>query len=249
MLRARRYVGLSDYGRCAFGSGDRPRFSHCVLRGELYNAHPMRYRLAIFDFDGTLADTFQVMLAGMAGAAATHGFRPFDLARLDDYRGMAPRELMAELGIPAWKLPRIVATMRRELAARRADMRLFAGAGECLARLRAGGVRTAVVSTNSRDNVVAVLGEAAPWVDDFDCGASMFGKAGHLRRVVRRSGLAPAQALCVGDEVRDVEAARAAGLAIATVAWGYALPSALAAAGAAPVASFEALLTRYFPDL
>jgi phosphoglycolate phosphatase len=204
----------------------------------------MRYRLAIFDFDGTLADSFAPMLAGMAAAAQRHGFKPFDLDRLDDYRGMGPRQLMAELDIPLWKLPRVVTTMRRDLAARLGEVRLFDGVAGCLAALRSRGVRTAVVSTNSRSNIETVLGALATQIDHYDCGASMFGKAGHLRRVVRRSGVPAAQALCVGDEVRDIEAAAAAGLDIAAVAWGYALPHALAGAGAPVLDSFEALLAH-----
>ena len=46
---------------------------------------------------------------------------------------------------------------------------------------------------------------------------------------MRRAGVAPAQTIAIGDEVRDIEAARAAGIACAAVAWGYAAPEALAA--------------------
>jgi phosphoglycolate phosphatase len=39
----------------------------------------------------------------------------------------------------------------------------------------------------------------------------------------------PQRALCIGDEVRDIEAARAERVAAGAVAWGYTLPAALAA--------------------
>jgi phosphoglycolate phosphatase len=41
----------------------------------------------------------------------------------------------------------------------------------------------------------------------------------------------PADTICIGDEIRDIEAARAAGMDSGAVAWGYALPTALQAAG------------------
>jgi phosphoglycolate phosphatase len=39
--------------------------------------------------------------------------------------------------------------------------------------------------------------------------------------VVRRARVKPAETLCIGDEIRDIEAARAAGLASGAVVWGY----------------------------
>ena len=50
-----------------------------------------------------------------------------------------------------------------------------------------------------------------------------------FKSIVRRAGVAPAQTIAIGDEVRDIEAARAAGIACGAVAWGYAAPEALAA--------------------
>ena len=49
----------------------------------------------------------------------------------------------------------------------------------------------------------------------------MFGKAAKFRRVLRMAGVSPEQALCIGDEIRDLEAARAAGVDFGAVAWGY----------------------------
>ena len=63
----------------------------------------------------------------------------------------------------------------------------------------------------------------------FDCAASVFGKPAKFRRVIRRAGVAPAEVISIGDEVRDIEAARAVGIACGAVSWGYAAPAALQA--------------------
>ena len=65
----------------------------------------------------------------------------------------------------------------------------------------------------------------------FACGAAMFGKPRKFRRVLRQAGVDPARAIAIGDEVRDIEAARAAGIACAAVTWGYAAPETLHALG------------------
>jgi len=64
-----------------------------------------------------------------------------------------------------------------------------------------------------------------------DCSASIFGKHRKFGRVARLLETRPADTICIGDEIRDIEAARAAGMDSGAVAWGYALPSALQAAG------------------
>lgn len=194
-------------------------------------AAPMTYRLIIFDFDGVLADTAGWFLRAYEEVAQRFGLARLSPAELDALRGLGNREIVARLKTPAWKLPLIAAhvrnLMRRDIGA----IQLFAGVPELLAELTSRGVTIAIVSSNSEANVRAVLGASADLVRRYDCGAAIFGKARKFRKLVRDLG-APAEAvLCVGDETRDIEAAREAGLTAAAAAWGYARPSALSAAG------------------
>lgn len=190
-----------------------------------------RYRLVIFDFDGTLADSAPWFLGELADLAATHGFRQVSLKEIEMLRGRPSREIVRYFGIRWWRLPAIARDMRRRSAAAAGRIPMFDGVPALLARLKAGGVTLAVVSSNGEATVRAVLGESAGLIDHYACGAAMFGKARLLDRTRRRLGLAREAVLCVGDEVRDIEAARKAGLASGAVAWGYANDAALAAAG------------------
>lgn len=114
----------------------------------------------------------------------------------------------------------------RALAARDiAAIRLFPGAAATLAALHGSGIEVAVASSNSEENVRCVLGPAAAHVARFACGASLFGKAAKIRAVLRATRTDPLAALLVGDEARDVAAARAAGIDSAAVAWGYSDPA------------------------
>ncbi|WP_052341393.1 HAD hydrolase-like protein [Salinarimonas rosea] len=187
------------------------------------------FALAIFDFDGTLADTlpwFFAQLDDLAGRFAIALPRPLDL---DAMRGLSAREIMALLRIPAWKLPSIARHVHARAA--RSEIALFAGVREMLAALHDAGVAVAVVSSNGEAAVRRALGaEEAARVSQFACGAKLFGKARVFRAVARRAGVAPARVICIGDEIRDGEAAREAGLAFGAVAWGYNTPEALARA-------------------
>jgi phosphoglycolate phosphatase len=200
----------------------------------------MRYRLVIFDFDGTLADSFPWFLRSIDSVADRFRFRRLGEGDVELLRGRGAREIIRYLGIPAWKLPFIARHMRRLKARDRDEVSLFPGVDSLLERLSGAGVRLALVSSNASGNVRHILGPAnAARIQHWECGTSIFGKKRRFRRVLRRAGVRPEEALCVGDEIRDAEAARAVGIPFGAVAWGYSTPEALRRAG--PAALFASM--------
>jgi phosphoglycolate phosphatase len=181
----------------------------------------LKYRLAIFDSDGTLADTLPWMRSIFNELAEAHGFRRIEPHEYERFRDLHGAALLRELGLPRWKLPRVVSDMRRRMAKHGGKLSLFPGIGDVLHRLAAVGIQLAIVSSNSRENVEQVLGgDNARLVAHFVCGASMFGKAAKLRQALRRCSVQPAEAIYMGDEIRDAEAAVKAGIAFGAVTWG-----------------------------
>jgi len=199
--------------------------------------HSLPYSLVIFDLDGTLADSFPWFRCHVNGVADRFGFRRIADADVEGLRHADSRDILARLEVPAWKLPAIARHMRRLKGQHLQDIPLFHGAETMLRALAASGFRLALVSSDSEANARGQLGELAGLFSHFDCGASIFGKAAKFRRVVRHAGLNPADAIAIGDEVRDIEAARAAGIACGAVRWGFASPEALRAR--APDLTFE----------
>lgn len=188
--------------------------------------HP--FRLLILDYDGTLADSGQWFADNLNRFAARHGFRSVAPGEIETLRGMPTREVIRHLKVRPWRLPAIARDMRRAVAEPGGTPLLFPGVPDFLARVKAAGITIAVVSSNTELNIRVGLGEAnAARIDAFDCGASLFGKAGKLRRLARRFGVPGGEVLCVGDDSRDVDAARKAGLQVAAVSWGYANEQAL----------------------
>ena len=178
-------------------------------------------------------------------AADQFGYRRLSAAEAEALRGQDNRAVMAAMGVRMWQLPRIARHMRQVALDKAGEITLFPGVGAMLASVAAAGVRVAVVSSNGEDVIRRVLGDdVASRVADFDCGAAIFGKATKFRRVVRRAGVEPAQAVGVGDEARDIDAARAAGIASVAVTWGYATPELLASRSPAHVVTSVSELTE-----
>src|SRR5262249_46267976 len=108
-----------------------------------------------------------------------------------------------------------------------ASIPLFDGVEAMLTTLAASGVRLALVSSDTETNAREKLGPSAALFSDFDCAASIFGKPAKFRRVLNRARVPAEAAIAIRDETRDIEAARAVGIACGAVTWGYAARQAL----------------------
>ena len=181
----------------------------------------MSYRLAIFDFDGTLADSFPFFVSVFNQIADKHSFNRIQPEELDSLRKQGAREIMSHIGMPRWKLPLVARTFMGLMKKHRGSIQLFEDIANTLSHLDEKGLILAVVSSNSRENVTQVLGSSCRHIQAFECGASIFGKASRLRRVMRKFCVAKEEVIYIGDQPTDGEAASTAGIAFGAGAWGY----------------------------
>jgi len=187
----------------------------------------MPYSLVIFDLDGTLADSFPWFKRHLNTVARRYRFRAVDEADIEMLRHASTREILDYLEVRWWKIPLIARHMRKLKTAHAASIPLFDGVETMLTTLATRGIRLALVSSDTEANARGKLGPSAALFSDFDCSASIFGKARKFRRVVKRAGVDPQETIAIGDETRDIEAARVAGIACGAVTWGYAAQQAL----------------------
>ena len=180
-----------------------------------------RYHLAIFDFDGPLADSLPWFRSEIPAVVERFDLAPLPADELESLRALSGREILAKLKVPLWKLPAIVDDMRRRKLAAAQQISLFDGIPALLAGMHDLGIATAVVSSDSEESVRRVLGPHAIRICRFNCGASIFGKHRKFERVARRLEIKPEDTICIGDEIRDIEAAKQARMHSGAVTWGY----------------------------
>lgn len=181
-----------------------------------------KYRLAIFDFDGTLADSFPFFVQVFNQLAEQHGFRKIEPHLVPAFRHYSARQMMEQVGLPAWKLPLVgksfIALMRQNAA----SIPLFEDMSQTLLHLADQGVTMAIVSSNSYDNVSRILGpENTKLIRHFECGMSIFGKPARIQKVLKKTGIPGHKAIYIGDQLTDLEAARKEKVAFGAVSWGY----------------------------
>jgi len=186
--------------------------------------------LVIFDFDGTLSDSGQWFLSIVDDLAERFRFRSVHPDEVEGLRKRTTREVIDHLGISRWKLPLIARHVRARFGRHTDQIHLFDGVRDMLRTIDEAKVRMFVCSSNSEANVRAILGaEDSARIERFFCGSGLFGKVRKFRQAIKASGLPTGAILSIGDETRDIDAARAVGIGAGAVLWGYANPEMLLA--------------------
>ncbi len=185
-------------------------------------------RAIIFDFDGTLADSLPAVIDVFR--ELTGHSEPYAAEVVAKYRHLSLLELASELHVPKWKIPMLVVKGRRMLQKHLKDIRPHAGIHAMLADLQNSGERLYILSSNSSQNVNDYLQhhKLASYFTGVFGGVSLLGKAPRLNKLIESEKVDITNSWYVGDETRDVIAAHAVGLRIASVTWGYNSAEALA---------------------
>ena len=189
-------------------------------------------RAVLFDLDGTLVDTAPDLCKAVNHVLAGLGRAAVPLARLREVVSKGGRAMLA-VALPDLDdaardalLPPFLARYAEALAV---ESEPFTGVPALLDALDARGVRWGIV-TNKPEALAAGVVAGMGWVAR--CAVLVGGDTLPLRKpdpaplhlACERLGIDPARCLYVGDDERDVQAARAAGMPSAAALWGYRLP-------------------------
>jgi phosphoglycolate phosphatase len=174
----------------------------------------------IFDFDGTIADSFSLFAQFLAEEADK---LPLNDAHLEKLSGLSLLATARKLGHGWWRLPGLYYEGKRWMAPRVGELAPFKGVPEVVSKLHHDGYKLFIVSSNSHKNIEKFLRREGIF-EDFaaiygDVGFG--GKARILKKVLRKYRLKPADTVYVGDEPRDIRAAHQTGLKAVAVSWGY----------------------------
>jgi len=197
------------------------------------NSSLKQRRLLVFDFDGTLADTFGLFLDVFDKAAATHHFDPFDRRNLTYLRTLDARSILEYHRVPVWKLPFVARTMRKLMGQQIQRIQVFPGIEAAITQLHGSGATLAILTSNAQSNVLTVLGpHIAAHFSYLECSVSLLRKRARLAGLLVQARFGSAEAMLIGDELRDVHAAKQSDVPFAAVGWGYTAPETLIKAGA-----------------
>jgi len=200
-------------------------------------------RLAIWDVDGTLVDSRQVIQACMEAAFRETGLPPPDY---DATRRVIGLDLAVALAILAppdigrGRLDMLTSNYRSAFTRQRAapghHEPMYDGALEVLDRLKQDGWLLAIATGKTHRGLDGLFAkhDIKSYFDTVWCADDGPGKPNPfmVEQAMRALGCAPAQSLMIGDAIHDIAMGRAAGVRSLGVSWGFGRPDELDEAGA-----------------
>lgn len=177
----------------------------------------------IFDFDGTLANTLDTGVDIYNRIAHEYGCKQLQKERSKVLQSKKPHDLMVELEVTFLKLPFLLLRLRHELFMEIKNVKPFNGIVEPLGHLTEAGFILGVVTSNSRKNVEHFFEEhqLLEFFSTIYTSKHLFGKDKVIARYMKRYGIEKESAIYVGDETRDIEAAKKMGIPVIAVNWGF----------------------------
>ncbi|MGI0489589.1 HAD-IA family hydrolase [Pantanalinema rosaneae CENA516] len=187
-------------------------------------------KVLIFDFDGTIADSFDTVLTIANRLAHEFGypFTPPETAK--HLKHLSSREIVRQSQVAFWQIPFLLKRLRSELHHEIQYLHPIPGMAAALQEIHQQGHHLGIVTSNSQENVAAFLDThgLSELFDFIGSGLTVFGKGRVIQAALRQYQLDPATVIYVGDETRDIEAAKKIGIPVIAVSWGFNSAQALA---------------------
>lgn len=175
----------------------------------------------IFDFDGTIADSFDYCVNFLAKEA---GVYPLSAEKRADLRGLPLFKIARELNVPWFKMPLLLPRGQRQMTAAVRNVDPFPDLERVIRELHTEKHTLYILSTNTVVNINKFLKrhKLEKYFKEVYGGVGAFGKSPALWRLLREQHIQTRSAVYIGDEIRDVLAARTIGVAVVAVTWGFA---------------------------
>ena len=183
----------------------------------------MTAKAILFDFDGTIADTYQA-IANITNQLSTEfGYKTLSQEELSLIKNLSSREIVRLSEISIFKLPFLVRRVRTELSKEIAQLTPIKGIGRVLFELKQLGYILGIVTSNNQENVEIFLHKNN--LDDLFSyiysGTAIFGKHRVINQAIKDHNLVKSDVIYVGDETRDIRSARKSHVPVIAVSWGF----------------------------
>ena len=182
----------------------------------------MKKSLLIFDFDGTIANTWVVATQIINDLRHEFSLPQIQESQLAALKGKRAREVIKMSGLRWYQVPIFIRKARKLFKKYMEHVPPIAGMPEALQSLRQQGYQMGILTSNSEEGVRAFLEKHKLNQFEFVLAPdSLFGKGPVIKKIIKHRKLNKESVIMIGDEVRDIQAANNAGVDSIAVCWGF----------------------------
>lgn len=183
----------------------------------------MTANVVLFDFDGTIADTYNAIVRISNQLSSEFGYKALDQEELLLLKNISSREIVKLSEISIFKIPFLVRRVRAELSKEIANLSPIDGIASVLFELKERGNTLGIVTSNNKDNVEIFLqrNKLSSLFSYIYSSTSIFGKHRVINQAIRSNNLSRKSVLYVGDETRDIRSSRKSKIGVVAVSWGF----------------------------
>lgn len=176
----------------------------------------------IFDLDGTIADDMDEFFDIFNKLSKKYGYQKIDKGLVEKFKHKGAQWLLKNIKIPTWKIPFLISESRNMLNKTIENIKPIKGMSGVLKSLSNDNLTLGILTTNTNTNVKRFLNKNNLDVFNFIYSrSSLFGKHKIITNILKKHHLKKGETCYVGDEDRDIEAAKKAGVKSAAVTWGF----------------------------
>jgi len=176
----------------------------------------------LFDFDGTIANTLPLAFELYNEVAEQYNFISAERSELAQLMNMSISEILNLKNIPLYMIPIALINVKKKMKQRLSEVKPFAGIKVFLENLKQSGFHLSVISSNSKENMIEFFEMHDINVFNYIYSStSLFGKDKLIKHYLKAVKTSAENVIYIGDEIRDIEAARASNIKKISVAWGY----------------------------
>lgn len=183
----------------------------------------MNDKTIVFDFDGTIADTYDRLINLANELADEFDYKPISQNELLRLKNLSSWEIIKQAQIPLFKIPFLFKRIQKELSKEINKVKIFPELETVLDQLKNHGYKLGIITSNTEKNVKTVLAnyELSHLFDFIYAETTVFGKHRVINEVIRKNKINRADIIYVGDETRDIKSAQKSRIAVVAVAWGF----------------------------
>jgi len=178
--------------------------------------------VVIFDFDGTIADTVSFIKTIMNKLSDDFDFQKIKDVDLEELKNKETREVFKSLGVSLIKLPFVLKKVRNVLHEEIEKIKPIEGIEKALLEIKKENHQLGILTSSPSKTVEKFLKiNNLNFFDFIYSEGDIFNKAKKLNNLLKEKKFNPQYVFYVGDETRDIEAAKEAGVKTIAVSWGF----------------------------